>query len=47
MNARPIELQKYTKSGLISGKTNAKKAIVQVQEGETIDFTTISKIKCR
>ena len=30
---------KYTKSGLISGKTNAyKKAIVQVQEGETIDF---------
>jgi large subunit ribosomal protein L23 len=39
---------KYTKSGLISGKTNAiKKAIVQVQEGETIDFT-ISKIeKCQ
>jgi hypothetical protein len=36
---------KYTKSGLISGKTNAiKKAIVQVQEGETIDFT-ISKIE--
>lgn len=32
---------KYTKSGLISGKTNAyKKAIVQVQEGETIDFYT-------
>ncbi|OIQ21380.1 MAG: 50S ribosomal protein L23 [Flavobacterium sp. MedPE-SWcel] len=30
---------KYTKSGLISGKTNAyKKAIVQVEEGETIDF---------
>ena len=32
---------KYTKSGLISGKTNAyKKAIVQVKEGETIDFYT-------
>lgn len=30
---------KYTKSGLISGKTSAyKKAVVQVQEGETIDF---------
>ena len=30
---------KYTKSGLISGKTSAyKKAIVQVKEGETIDF---------
>jgi len=30
---------KYTKSGLINGKTNAyKKAIVQVKEGETIDF---------
>jgi len=32
---------KYTKSGLISGKSNAyKKAIVQVQEGQTIDFYT-------
>ncbi|MFP9115311.1 50S ribosomal protein L23 [Flavobacterium sp. RHBU_3] len=30
---------KYTKSGLISGKTSAyKKAVVQVKEGETIDF---------
>lgn len=30
---------KYTKSGLISGKTSAyKKAVVQVQEGESIDF---------
>jgi ribosomal protein L23 len=46
MNVRPDRTTKYTKSGLISGKTNAiKKAIVQVQEGETIDFTTISKIK--
>jgi large subunit ribosomal protein L23 len=48
MNVRPDRTTKYTKSGLISGKTNAiKKAIVQVQEGETIDFTTISKIKCQ
>lgn len=39
MNYRADRLVKYTKSGLISGKTNAyKKAIVQVQEGETIDF---------
>ena len=30
---------KYTKSGLISGKTNSyKKAVVSVKEGETIDF---------
>jgi large subunit ribosomal protein L23 len=44
MNVRPDRTTKYTKSGLISGKTNAiKKAIVQ--EGETIDFTTISKIE--
>ena len=39
MNVRPDRTTKYTKSGLISGKTSAyKKAIVQVQEGETIDF---------
>ncbi|MBK0370948.1 50S ribosomal protein L23 [Flavobacterium agrisoli] len=39
INVRPDRSTKYTKSGLISGKTNAiKKAIVQVQEGETIDF---------
>ena len=39
MNVRPDRSTKYTKSGLISGKTNAiKKAFVQVQEGETIDF---------
>lgn len=39
MNVRPDRTTKYTKSGLISGKTNAyKKAIVQVSEGETIDF---------
>jgi len=39
MNYRADRSVKYTKSGLITGKTNAyKKAIVQVQEGETIDF---------
>lgn len=39
MNVRPNRSTKYTKSGLLKGKTNAvKKAIVQVQEGETIDF---------
>jgi large subunit ribosomal protein L23 len=39
MNVRPDRTTKYTKSGLLSGKTNAeKKAFVQVQEGETIDF---------
>jgi len=39
MNVRPDRSTKYTKSGMISGKTNAyKKAIVQVQDGETIDF---------
>jgi large subunit ribosomal protein L23 len=39
MNVRPNRSVKYTKTGLISAKTNAyKKAIVQVKEGETIDF---------
>ena len=39
MNVRPDRTTKYTKSGFISGKTNAyKKAMVQVKEGETIDF---------
>jgi len=39
MNVRPDRSTKYTKSGLITEKSNAyKKAIVQVQEGETIDF---------
>ena len=39
MNYRADRSVKYTKSGLITGKTNAyKKAIVQVKEGETIDF---------
>jgi large subunit ribosomal protein L23 len=41
MNYRADRSVKYTKSGLISGKTNAyKKAIVQVKEGESIDFYT-------
>ena len=39
MNVRPDRSTKYTKSGLISAKTNAyKKAMVQVKDGETIDF---------
>jgi large subunit ribosomal protein L23 len=39
MNVRPDRSVKYTKSGMISAKTNAfKKAVVQVKEGETIDF---------
>lgn len=39
MNVRPDRSTKYTKTGLLSAKTNAyKKAIVQVKEGETIDF---------
>ncbi len=39
MNYRADRSVKYTKSGLISGKTAAyKKAVVEVQEGETIDF---------
>lgn len=30
---------RYTKSGIIAGKTNAyKKAVVTLKEGETIDF---------
>ena len=39
INYRADRTTKFTKSGLISGKTSAyKKAIVQVKEGETIDF---------
>ena len=39
INVRPDRTTKYTKSGLISGKTNAeKKAFVQVKEGDSIDF---------
>ncbi|GGG25628.1 50S ribosomal protein L23 [Dokdonia pacifica] len=39
MNIRPDRKSRYTKSGMITGKTNAiKKAIVQLAEGDTIDF---------
>ena len=39
INVRPDRTTKYTKSGLISGKTNAeKKVFVKVKEGESIDF---------
>jgi large subunit ribosomal protein L23 len=39
MNVRPDRKTRYTKTGIQTGKTNAyKKAIVQVAEGDTIDF---------
>ena len=39
MNVRPDRKTRYTKSGMITGKTSAyKKALVQVTEGETIDL---------
>ncbi len=39
INVRPDRKTRYTKSGMITGKTNAyKKAMVQVAEGETIDL---------
>ena len=39
MNVRPDRRTRYTKTGIVTGKTNAyKKAIVQVTEGDTIDF---------
>jgi len=39
MNVRPDRRVRYTKSGVQTGKTTAyKKAIVQVAEGDTIDF---------
>ena len=39
MNVRPDRRTRYTKTGVQTGKTNAyKKAIVQVVEGDTIDF---------
>jgi large subunit ribosomal protein L23 len=39
MNVRPDRRTRHTKSGIQTGKTNAyKKAIVQVAEGDTIDF---------
>ena len=39
MNVRPDRKTRNTKSGVLTGKTNAiKKAIVQLAEGDTIDF---------
>jgi large subunit ribosomal protein L23 len=39
MNVRPDRRTRNTKTGIQTGKTNAyKKAIVQVAEGDTIDF---------
>ena len=39
MNVRPDRKTRYTKTGVQTGKTNAyKKAIVQVAEGDAIDF---------
>lgn len=39
LNYGPKRTTRYTKTGLQIGKTNAvKKAVVQVAEGETIDF---------
>lgn len=39
INVRPDRKTRYTKTGIITGKTNAfKKAIVQVAEGEVIDL---------
>ena len=39
INVRPDRRTRYTKTGIVTGKTNAyKKAIVQLAEGETIDL---------
>jgi large subunit ribosomal protein L23 len=39
MNIKPTVKTKYTKTGMVSGTTDAlKKAIVQVSEGDTIDL---------
>ena len=39
MNVRPDRNTRFTKSGMITGKTKSyKKAVVQVAEGDTIDF---------
>ncbi len=39
MNVRPDRKIRYTKAGMVTGKTKAyKKAIVQLAEGETIDL---------
>ena len=39
MNVRPDRRTRYTKTGIVTGKTNAvKKAIVKVADGDTIDL---------
>ena len=39
LNSGPVRKMRYTKTGIQKGKTNAtKKAIVQVAEGDAIDF---------
>ena len=39
INVRPDRNTRFTKTGIVTGKTNAvKKAIVQVAEGDTIDL---------
>ncbi len=39
INVRPDRKTRYTKTGMVTGKTNAiKKAIVQVAEGDVIDL---------
>lgn len=39
MNVRPDRKSRYTKNGIVTGKSAAfKKAIVQVTEGDTIDL---------
>jgi len=41
MNIRPDRKTRYTKTGVQTGKTNAtKKAIVQLADGDIIDFYT-------
>tara|TARA_B100000780_G_scaffold21282_1_gene13686 strand:+ start:3547 stop:3837 length:291 start_codon:yes stop_codon:yes gene_type:complete len=39
MNYGPVRKTKYTKTGIQHGKTNAlKKAVVQIADGDVIDF---------
>mgnify|MGYP005863447125 FL=1 len=39
MNIKPTVKTKYTKTGMVSGTTDAlKKAIIQVADGDTIDL---------
>lgn len=39
LNVRPDRRTRYTKTGIVTGKTNAvKKAVVKVADGDTIDL---------